>query len=380
MIASRNGWTHQFTPSVWIQPFGWSVPGKKTMVRGFKFCPSSWRLHSDPIDWRRFFFKSVSAQCWCEHITKFINATGSDALASAICVVCAGCFFCTEVDSVSLRFLRDTNKLSPTSVHSDHVLTDRMLLHWNQECYHADATGDCCTSICVSCLASLRKGKTLCLALVNGMWVGDVPLILCVLMLPECVLVAHFFPAAYIVKLYPMRTGAWSWPSNGFHSSICGNVSTYRLNMDDIVHMTDTQTMPPSSILAATIGVTFVGPQNLPQKTMLGFLWVNCNHVHNTLLWLKLHNPIYQDIIISTNRLEQLPVDGISNEIYALAKHSDDLMQLGLEDDRYIPNKFAGNKDESDSKSGSSDDDQMQNFAVGVPRVFSQLCIPFWWY
>lgn len=42
--------------------------------------------------------------------------------------------------------------------------------------------------------------------------------------------------------------------------------------MDDIVHMTDTQTMPPSSILAATIGVTFVGPQNLPQKTMLGFL------------------------------------------------------------------------------------------------------------
>lgn len=95
------------------------------------------------------------------------------------------------------------------------------------------------------------------------------------------------------------------------------------------------------------------------------------------MLWLKLHNPIYQDIIISTNRLEQLPVDGISNEIYALAKHSDDLMQLGLEDDRYIPNKFAGNKDESDSKSGSSDDDQMQNFAVGVPRVFSQLCIPF---
>lgn len=43
--------------------------------------------------------------------------------------------------------------------------------------------------------------------------------------------------------------------------------------MDVIVHMTDTQTMPPSSsILAATIGVTFVGPQNLPQKTMLGFL------------------------------------------------------------------------------------------------------------
>ena len=73
--------------------------------------------------------------------------------------------------------------------------------------------------------------------------------------------------------------------------------------------MTDTQTMPPSSsILAATIGVTFVGPCNLPQKTMLGFLHINRNWVHDALLWLKLNNPIYRDIVISTDRLSQLPV------------------------------------------------------------------------
>ncbi|KAH9073594.1 hypothetical protein EDB83DRAFT_2172053, partial [Lactarius deliciosus] len=64
--------------------------------------------------------------------------------------------------------------------------------------------------------------------------------------------------------------------------------------------MTDTQIMPPSaSILTATIGVTFVGPKNLPEKTMPGFLCVNCARVHVALLWLKENNPLYWDIIIS---------------------------------------------------------------------------------
>jgi len=74
--------------------------------------------------------------------------------------------------------------------------------------------------------------------------------------------------------------------------------------------------MPPSSaILAATIGVTFVGPKNLPQKTMPGFLRVNRNRVHVALQWLKDHNPIYRDITISTERLHQLPVDAVPVEI-----------------------------------------------------------------
>ena len=289
-----------------------------------------------------FFFESVSDQCRRERVTKFIDATGSDALASAICVVCAGSFLRTEVDSVSLRFLRDTDRLSPALAHSEHILTDGMLLHRNRECYHTDAAGVSCATICASCLASLRKLKTPSLALANGMWLGDVPLVLRALTLPERVLVARFFPAAYIVKLYPMRKGARSWPSDGFHSGVRGNVSTYRLNTDDIAQMTDSQIMPPSSsILAATIGVTFVGPRNLPQKTMPGFLRVNRDRVHDALLWLKMHNPIYRDIVISADRLLELPVDDVPDEIYTLAKHSDDLSQLGHEDDGYVPNEYA---------------------------------------
>ena len=284
------------------------------------------------------FFETVSDQCHRERITMFIDATGSKVTASAICVVCAGSFFRAEVESVLLHFLQESGKLVPTSVHPHHVLTDGMLLHSNPLCYHTDSAGNSCASICLSCLASLRKGNVPSFSLANRMWVGDVPLVLSILTLPERVLVARFFPAAYIVKLYPMRKGACFWPSDGFHSGVRGNVSTYRLNTDDIVEMTDTHVMPPSSaILAATIGVTFVGPRNLPQRTMPGFLRVNRNRVHDALSWLKLHNPLYRDVIISTERLLELPLDGVPVEISALAKHSDDLNVLGCEDDGYLP-------------------------------------------
>ena len=51
------------------------------------------------------FFKCMSDQCRSEHISMFINVTGLDATASTICVVCAGCFFQTEIESIPLCFL-----------------------------------------------------------------------------------------------------------------------------------------------------------------------------------------------------------------------------------------------------------------------------------
>lgn len=129
------------------------------------------------------------------------------------------------------------------------------------------------------------------------------------------------------------------------HSGLRGNVSTYCLNTDDIASMMDAQLIPPSSaVLAATIGVTFVGPKNLPQKTMPGFLHVNCHRVHDTLLWLKENNPIYRDIVISSSRLNDLPLDGILLEISLTAKHCDDAAQLAEERDGYVPEDMDGDE------------------------------------
>jgi hypothetical protein len=62
------------------------------------------------------------------------------------------------------------------------------------------------------------------------MWIGDVPCELSLLSLPERVLVACFFPAAYIVKLYLKRKGARQWSSQGMQSGLQGNVSTFHIS------------------------------------------------------------------------------------------------------------------------------------------------------
>ncbi|PBK71939.1 hypothetical protein ARMSODRAFT_973480 [Armillaria solidipes] len=100
------------------------------------------------------------------------------------------------------------------------------------------------------------------LALANNLWLGHVPMQLSILMLPERILVARYFPAGYIVKLYPKIKSARRWNSDLFASGIKGNVSTYPLPHAHISSFVDGhQSMPPvTGILSALIGVTFIQP------------------------------------------------------------------------------------------------------------------------
>lgn len=298
------------------------------------------------------FFETVPEERRQECISAFIDATGSQALSRISCAVCAGTFFSSDVQKMLVTDLREMNKLVPAKPHPSQVLTQAMLLHRGTHSFTTVSGIDSHANVCSSCASSLHNNVTPALSLANGMWIGDVPLVLRLLTLPERILVARYFPAAYIVKLYPMKKGARTWSIHGFHSGLRGNVSTYRLNTDDIVSMTDSQIMPPhSEILAATIGVTFVGPRNLPQKTMPGFLYVNRNRIHDALLWLKQNNPIYRDILISSDRLQKLPLNSVLSEIIVTTKHSDDSARLAEERDGYVP-------EDSDSDECLDDDDE----------------------
>ena len=287
------------------------------------------------------FFETVSEDCRRDRISRFIDATGNKATETVTCAVCAGTFFKEEIYEAKLSDLRLKNKLAPLIPHTAQKLTDGMLLHITPSSLRVDASGDAIANVCNSCTLDLRKNKTPAMSLANGMWIGDVPLELKVLTLPERLLVSRFFPAAYIVKLYPKKKGARNWAS-GLHSGLRGNVSTYRLNTDQIAHLSSSHVMPPSSaILASTIGVTFVGPKNLPQRTMPGFLRVNRNRVRLALEWLKENNLLYTNITISDERLGSLPVDGVPKEIFSVAKYSDDTRLLAEETDGYVPNDCA---------------------------------------
>jgi hypothetical protein len=178
------------------------------------------------------------------------------------------------------------------------------------------------------------------------MWVREMPLELSSLTLPEQILVARYYSAAYVVKLYPKKKGACYWDAKTMHSALRGNVSMYRLNTQDVADIVaDRVFPPPMHVLAATIGITFVGPTGLPERTLPDFLRVRRAHVGAALVWLKEHNPLYADIEICPERLGLLPVDAVPDELFAVTRYSSDTALLASERAGYVP--------EDDSEHGS---------------------------
>ena len=163
------------------------------------------------------FFETVSEECWCDHIIKFIDVTGNDATAMATCTSCAGNFFICEMYEMKVLDLKTKNALAPSKPHPAQKLMDGMLLHMTLSSHCCNANGVIFVNLCNSCMLDLKRNKTPKLLLANGMWIRDIPLELKVLTLPECILVTCYFPVAYIVKLYPTKKG----PVTGHHCQVC---------------------------------------------------------------------------------------------------------------------------------------------------------------
>lgn len=265
-------------------------------------------------------------------IASFIDSTSNNALATVICLCCA-----RELKQSRARWTLATDipsqaRLRPTKSHPQHILTNDMLLHV--------VGGQPAASgwICDECEHSLLADEKPLYSLANGMWVGEVPWELAVLTLPEHILIAKYYPAAYIVKLSPKKKGARHWDPKGKNSGLRGNVSTYRLNLQDIAGIVSEGSLPPPpSILAATIGITFVGPKGLPETTLPDFLRVRKSRVLDALRWCCENNQLYNDITISQANIDLLPEDGIPVELSAITKVSEDVSALAAEHETYVP-------------------------------------------
>ena len=95
-------------------------------------------------------------------------------------------------------------------------------------------------------------------------------------------------------------------------SGLKGNVSTYRLDCEEIQDIIQGPCMPPpASILSSIIGVMFVGPKNMPSSLMPDMLYIRRNRIRQALEWLKAHNPLYCDMVILEEHLSQLPEAGV---------------------------------------------------------------------
>ena len=85
------------------------------------------------------------------------------------------------------------------------------------------------------------------------------------------------------------------------------------------------------------MGVTIIGPKNIWEKTMPGFLWVRRQRVHKALVWLKANNLAYANIDISDERLAEITENGVPDEILNTMRRSDDIEELERERAGYVP-------------------------------------------
>lgn len=291
------------------------------------------------------FMKAGSTEAVDSAIVEFIERTSNLAMARGVCAVCAREMAVGELTPHRLDAFPSPHRLQPTESHPAHDIFNEMLLH------PAGIDNAENANICVECGRALLADKIPPFALANGLWIGDPPHELSYLTLPERLLIAKYFPAAYIIKLYPKKKGARHWDKRQLYSGMKGNVSTYQLDQSQITSMIDGTLMPqPSDILAATIGITFVGPKNLPDRGLPDLFKVRRARVQQALEWLVRNNPLYSNIMISPSRLAQLPEDDVPYELQATTKLSTDIKQLYGEQDGYVPEQDVGEDDGEEGK------------------------------
>ena len=124
------------------------------------------------------------------------------------------------------------------------------------------------------------------------------------------------------------------------YSGLKRNVSTYQLDQGQIASMIDGTIMPQQAkLLAATIGITFVGPRNLPDKCLPDIFNVRRLRLQRALEWLKANNPLFANITITVARLAELPKNDVPYKLLATAKLSTNVNQLHAEHDGYVPSQ-----------------------------------------
>ena len=98
-----------------------------------------------------------------------------------------------------------------------------------------------------------------------------------------------------------------------------GIVCTYELNIDSVSSMLQGTLMPrPPAILSSTIVITFIGHKKLCAQWVYNLFQVQWHAVMAALIWLKCHNPeYYGDVVINADHLDNLPVNGIPDEVLA---------------------------------------------------------------
>ncbi|KAJ8517278.1 hypothetical protein ONZ45_g5520 [Pleurotus djamor] len=190
------------------------------------------------------------------------------------------------------------------------------------------------------CLSDLSANRTPKFGLANGLWLGEVPDVLKMLTLPERILLSPYLSAAYVVKLYPKANAAYLNPDQ-LNAGMRGNVTSYPLDRKGVQEMIVQNQYPrPLAILAGTIGITFIGFNGKPTRSLPHMFHVSRSRLEAALMWLMANHPFYAQACIDSDALAALPDDNVPIEILQAARLAANDDDLEMENGGYVPTKF----------------------------------------
>jgi hypothetical protein len=228
-------------------------------------------------------------------VKDFINRTGNQALKTYVCACCSLEIDAPKISNIHIDHIPNSTLLIPPVAHPQHDLFNKLLLE-PQGVEEATMKAN----LCDDCYLELERNRLPAFSLANNMWVGRIPHCLETLTLVEQLLIAKYFPTAYVVKLYPKQAGAAHWDSTQLYSGFKGCVSTYSLDPKLVHSMIDGKLLPaPPIILSATVAVTFITPSGKCEFLFPKTLYARQGKIQEALEWLKANNPLYNDIVIS---------------------------------------------------------------------------------
>ena len=281
----------------------------------------------------------------------FYDTTSNSSLSFRTCPVCAREKLEKEgEDSLILSDPSIVDVLTTTSTNSN-VQPEMLIL---RHLLNVEEGGVSCW-LCLDCLRSLERHILPKLLLANNLWIGEVPLELSCLTVPEQLLIARHYPRCYIFKLYPRDIDAHIAPDQ-LYTGMAGNATLFELNTQEVVEMLNGQRMPsPVRTLASVIAITFVSKRKLPMDWLKKTFRVRREAVHDALLWLKNNNPIYADINIDQCRLAELPEDDVPEELLAVVRQEEDEDLADKERESYLVEDDVENEVENEVMVNDSD-------------------------
>jgi hypothetical protein len=88
--------------------------------------------------------------------------------------------------------------------------------------------------------------------------------------------------------------------------------------------------------LASVIAITFVGTRKLPTDWLTKTFRVRRAVIRRALIWLKMNNPIYEDIQIDAHQLTELPEDDVPEELLTIIRWEEDDKIVEEERESYL--------------------------------------------